>query len=69
MGVRALAAGVAALLTWGASPAAGEDWPERRGKRRLGVRSETGLLDAFPEAGLDVRRRAPLRADERRSVN
>ena len=62
MDVRVAAAGVAALLTWGVLPAAGEDWPEWRGKGRLGVWSETGLLDAFPEAGLDVRWRTPIRA-------
>ena len=45
--------GILALL---ASPnlAAPEDWPEWRGAGRLGVWNETGILDAFPDDGLEV---------------
>jgi len=37
-----------------------EDWPEYRGKGRLGEFNETGLLDTFPATGLKVKWRAPL---------
>ena len=39
-----------------------DDWPEFRGKGRLGVWNETGLLESFPESGLKVRWRRPIRA-------
>ena len=52
---------LAALLTIGASMHA-DDWPEWRGKDRLGVWNETGILDTFPEGGLTVLWRTPLRA-------
>ena len=39
-----------------------EDWPEFRGKGRLGVWNETGLLESFPEDGLRVRWRVPIKA-------
>src|SRR5713101_7346990 len=38
----------------------GEDWPEWRGKGRLGVWNETGVLQKFPESGLRVDWRVPL---------
>jgi outer membrane protein assembly factor BamB len=41
-----------------ASPA--EDWPEWRGKGRLGVWNESGILDNFPTSGLAIRWRAPV---------
>jgi len=40
----------------------GEDWPEIRGKGRLGVWNETGIVDKFPESGLKVLWRTPLKA-------
>ena len=39
-----------------------EDWPEFRGKGRLGVWNETGVLESFPESGLQVRWRMPIKA-------
>jgi outer membrane protein assembly factor BamB len=39
-----------------------EDWPEIRGKGRLGVWTETGIVDKFPETGLHVLWRTPVRA-------
>lgn len=39
----------------------GEDWPEIRGKGRLGVWTETGILEQFPTSGLKVLWRTPLR--------
>jgi outer membrane protein assembly factor BamB len=37
------------------------DWPEWRGKGRLGVWEDTGILDRFPAAGLNFRWRVPLK--------
>jgi len=39
-----------------------EDWPEWRGNGRAGVWNESGILDRFPESGLAVAWRTPLRA-------
>ena len=52
---------VGVLLTLGATGASAEDWPEWRGKGRLGVWNETGVLDTFPDSGLKVRWRTPVR--------
>src|SRR5689334_16409674 len=38
-----------------------EDWPEYRGKGRTGMWNETGILDKFPEEGLKVLWRTPLK--------
>ena len=43
-------------------PALAEDWPEWRGRGRGGIWSETGILDRFPDNGLSVAWRTPLRA-------
>ena len=40
----------------------GDDWPEWRGKGRLGVWNETGLLDKFPAGGLTAAWRTPINA-------
>jgi outer membrane protein assembly factor BamB len=45
-----------------AAAATAADWPEWRGQGRLGVFPEEGILDAFPEAGLRIRWRAPVRS-------
>jgi outer membrane protein assembly factor BamB len=37
-----------------------EDWPEWRGKGRVGVWNETGILDSFPQAGLRIQWRTPI---------
>ena len=50
------------MLALGVAPAGAEDWPEWRGKGRLGEWRETGILDAFPADGLEVRWRTPIRA-------
>ena len=56
---RTLACLVACLLL--AAPGAGaEDWPEFRGKGRLGAWNETGILERFPEEGLDIAWRTPI---------
>ena len=38
-----------------------EDWPEHRGKGRLGVWNETGIVDTLPEGGLKIRWRTPVK--------
>ncbi|MBM3734745.1 MAG: pyrrolo-quinoline quinone [Acidobacteria bacterium] len=50
----------AALLSACAAFAA--DWPEWRGAGRGGVWIETGIVDQFPESGLKIRWRTPLKA-------
>jgi outer membrane protein assembly factor BamB len=42
--------------------AAGEDWPEWRGRGRDGVWRESGIVDRFPEGGLKPAWRTPIRA-------
>jgi outer membrane protein assembly factor BamB len=39
-----------------------EDWPEVGGRGRLNVWRETGILDTFPESGLKVVWRTPVKA-------
>jgi outer membrane protein assembly factor BamB len=41
-------------------PALAEDWPEWRGKGRVGIWQESGILDKFPEGGLTVSWRTPI---------
>ena len=50
------------LLALAVSPGSAEDWPEWRGRGRLGVWNETGILEVFPAQGLEVRWRTPIRA-------
>ena len=52
----------AALLVIGSGAIRAEDWPEFRGKGRAGVWNETGILDKFPEGGLKVLWRTPIKA-------
>ena len=39
-----------------------EDWPEIRGKGRLGVWNEVGIIEKFPSSGLKVLWRTPIKA-------
>jgi len=51
------------VLTWivlGCLSAAAADWPQWRGADRLGVWSESGILDAFPPEGLSESWRLPI---------
>ena len=50
------------LATWlvTSSVAVATDWPEWRGKGRLGVWREDGILQRFPPSGLQVKWREPL---------
>jgi outer membrane protein assembly factor BamB len=51
---------VVCWLPWGINlPAA--DWPEWRGPGRVGVWSETGIVETFPATGLKFRWRVPIR--------
>ena len=38
-----------------------DDWPEWRGEGRLGVWTESGIIERFPDDGLEVVWRAPIR--------
>ena len=44
----------------GLSSTHAEDWPEWRGKGRTGVWTEDGILEKFPEDGLEVKWRTPI---------
>ena len=37
-----------------------QDWPEWRGKGRLGIWNETDALERFPDEGLEIRWRTPI---------
>ena len=60
MKMRALAACAAACLLLGTAAVEAEDWPEWRGRGRLGVWSETGIVERFPDEGLEVLWRTPV---------
>jgi outer membrane protein assembly factor BamB len=48
------------LVLLGVAAPLANDWPEFRGEGRVGVWTETGILETFPEEGLDVRWRTPI---------
>ncbi len=50
------------LVLSAATPVPAEDWPEWRGRGRLGVWTETGILQELPEGGLEYTWRVPIRA-------
>jgi outer membrane protein assembly factor BamB len=43
-----------------AIPSFGDDWPEWRGKGRVGEYKESGILETFPAGGLKVKWRTPI---------
>lgn len=49
-------------LAFLAAPLPADDWPQWRGEGRRGVWKETGILDKFPEDGLQLSWRAPIAA-------
>lgn len=49
------------VLAFGIGPLVADDWPEWRGKGRLGVWNETGILDEFPKQGLAFKWRTAIR--------
>ena len=56
-------AGILALLLLLVLPAVveAEDWPEWRGRGRLGVWNENGIVERFPASGLEFSWRVPVR--------
>ena len=54
--------GLAIFVTVAGVGIRAEDWPEIRGKGRLGEWNETGIVDKFPAGGLNVLWRTPIRA-------
>ena len=56
LGAALVAAGICATAT-----VAAEDWKQWRGVGRLGVWHETGIVDEFPDSGLKVKWRTPIR--------
>ena len=57
LGAVLVAAGICATATVTA-----EDWAQWRGRDRLGVWHETGIVDAFPDSGLEYKWRVPIRS-------
>ena len=56
---------VSAVLVIGlviATSAGAEDWTQWRGDGRLGIWKETGIIEKFPEGGLTIKWRAPIRS-------
>ncbi|PYR50400.1 MAG: pyrrolo-quinoline quinone [Acidobacteria bacterium] len=53
---------VSALLLAGGVVVHGEDWPEWRGKGRLGIWRETGIVEKFAASGLPILWRTPVKA-------
>ena len=62
MRIRSGLAWIATLLTIAGAGIHADDWPEIRGKGRLGVWNESGILEKFPEGGLKVLWRTPIGA-------
>ncbi|MCY4661075.1 MAG: PQQ-like beta-propeller repeat protein [Acidobacteria bacterium] len=58
--VRALL--VLGLLAVAAAPVVADDWAQWRGPDRLAVWQEDGIIETFPEDGLTVKWRTPLRS-------
>ena len=50
------------LLTIGTMAVQAEDWPEFRGKGRVGIWNETNTIDKFPDGGLEPIWRVPIHA-------
>jgi outer membrane protein assembly factor BamB len=58
---RASLVGAVVCLSIGTASIHADDWPEWRGRGRLGVWNETGILEKFPEKGLNVLWRTPVK--------
>ncbi len=50
------------VIATGSRSLSAADWPEIQGKGRLNVWTEDGILDRFPQGGLIIRWRTPVRA-------
>ena len=53
---------VVAGVVWGAQAVRAEDWPQWRGADRLAVWHDTGIVESFPDTGLKIAWRAPIRS-------
>ena len=53
---------VVAAVVWSVQAVSAEDWAQWRGADRLAVWHETGIVDSFPDTGLKVEWRAPIRS-------
>src|SRR3977135_2626248 len=60
--LRHASVGLAIVVTVAGVGIRAEDWPEMRGKGRLGEWNETGIVDKFPAGGLNVLWRTPIKA-------
>lgn len=63
-GASAKTVGAVAVMfaAYAAGPMAADDWPEWRGKGRLGAWNETGIVERLPADGPKVSWRTPIRA-------
>ena len=50
----------AVVATAGVATVSAKDWPQWRGAERLGLWTETGILETFPDQGLTVTWRVPV---------
>ncbi|MFW6125157.1 MAG: PQQ-binding-like beta-propeller repeat protein, partial [Pirellulales bacterium] len=57
-----LAVCVVAAAMLATAPLHADDWPQWRGPDRTGLWQETGILREFPDSGLDVKWRVPVRS-------
>jgi outer membrane protein assembly factor BamB len=62
MAMKRLLASITVGVLCGIASVHADDWPEFRGKGRLGVWNETGLLEKFPAGGLTVLWRTPVKS-------
>ena len=51
---------VAAVVLVATTVGRAEDWPQWRGRDRLAVWHETGIIDRFPDEGLKLAWRVPI---------
>jgi len=59
--LRTITGRIAVLVLLATVAAHADDWPEIRGKGRLGVWSESGIVEKFPDGGLKVLWRTPIK--------
>ena len=58
--MKTIVIGLIACVIFGTARPLADDWPEWRGRGRLGVWNESGILEHFPEDGLKVLWRTPI---------
>ncbi len=65
VGIREMQRNLVLMVVWAfvlAAPLKAEDWAQWRGMDRLGIWTESGILESFPDDGLQVKWRAPVRS-------